>query len=55
MICNLPKYKKRAISVHIYEQPMTHCEIYSLQKGTYEVVELAYTSEYGRLNPGVEL
>jgi predicted metal-dependent enzyme (double-stranded beta helix superfamily) len=55
MICNLPKYKKRAISVHIYEQPMTHCEIYSLQKGTYDVVELAYTSEYGRLNPGVEL
>jgi cysteine dioxygenase len=55
MICNLPRFNQRAISVHIYEQPMTHCEIYSLQKGNYEIVELAYTSEYGRLNPGVKL
>jgi cysteine dioxygenase len=55
MICNLPRFNQRAISVHIYEQPMTHCEIYSLQKGSYEVVKLSYTSEYGKLNPGVEL
>jgi predicted metal-dependent enzyme (double-stranded beta helix superfamily) len=54
MICNLPRFNQRAVSVHIYQQPMTHCEVYSLQKGTYDVVELAYSSEYGRLNPGVE-
>jgi len=54
-VCNLPRYQERAISVHVYQQPMSQCEIYSLQSGTYEVVQLSYTSEFGKLRPGVKL
>jgi predicted metal-dependent enzyme (double-stranded beta helix superfamily) len=50
-VCNLPKFKQRAVSVHIYEQPMTECEIYSLA-GTVAKVKLSYTSEYGQLKDG---
>jgi len=31
-------------------QPMTECEVYSLENGTYGVVRLSYSSEFGRLN-----
>ena len=54
-VSNLPRYQQRAVSVHVYQQPMSQCEIYSLEAGTYEVVQLSYTSELGRLNPGVKL
>lgn len=54
-VCNLPPYGKRAISVHVYEQPLSQCEIYSLENGTYEVIELAYTSEFGRPSPSAKL
>jgi hypothetical protein len=46
---------QETISVHVYQQPMSHCEVYSLQTGNYEVVQLSYTSEFGRLNLGVSL
>lgn len=52
-VCNLPRFQERAISVHVYQQPMAQCEVYSLDTGTYETVSLTYTSEYGLLNPGV--
>jgi len=54
-LCNLPRFNQRAISVHVYQQPMSQCEVYSLQTGTFEVVQLSYTGELGRLNPGVKL
>jgi predicted metal-dependent enzyme (double-stranded beta helix superfamily) len=54
-VCNLPRFKQRAISVHVYQQPMSQCEVYSLETGTYEVVQLSYTSELGRLSPGIKL
>jgi len=54
-VCNLPRFQQRAISVHVYQQPMSQCEVYSLQTGTYELVQLSYTSELGRLNPGMRL
>lgn len=54
-VCNLPRFQERAISVHVYQSPMNHCEVYSLETGTYETVDLSYTSEYGRLSPGVKL
>ncbi len=54
-VCNLPRYQQRAISVHIYQQPMSQCEIYSPEAGTYEVLQLSYISELGRLNPGITL
>jgi cysteine dioxygenase len=50
-VSNLADYQQRAVSVHVYEQPMSQCEIYSLEAGTYQVIQLAYTSEYGKLNP----
>ena len=50
-VCNLPRFHERALSVHVYQRPMDSCEIYSLAEGTYERVQLVYTSEYGRLNP----
>lgn len=52
-VCNLPQFNQRAVSVHIYQQPMSGCEIYSLAAGTLEKVQLSYTSEYGLLNNGV--
>jgi len=54
-VCNVARYGRRAISVHVYQQPMSECEIYSLETGAYQVVSLSYTSEYGRLCPGVSL
>lgn len=54
-VSNLARYQQRAISVHVTHQAMTQCEVYSLQQGTYEIMKLSRTSEFGRLNPGVEL
>ena len=54
-VSNLASYQQRAISVHVTHQAVTECEVYSLQQGTYEVKKLSRTSEFGRLNPGVEL
>ncbi len=51
-VCNLSEYGERAISVHVYEQPLSECEVYSQETGSYEVIRLAYTSEYGKLNAG---
>jgi len=50
-VTNLTEYGQRAISIHVYQQPMSQCEIYSLETGTYQLIQLAYTSEYGKLNP----
>ena len=52
-VSNLARFHERAISVHVYQQPISECEVYSLQTGTYEVVQLSYTSEFGHLNPGI--
>lgn len=54
-VSNLARFRERAISVHIYQQPLSECEAYSLETGTYEVVQLSYTSEFGHLNPGINL
>jgi cysteine dioxygenase len=50
-VSNLTEYRQRAISIHVYQQPMSQCEVYSLETGTYQVIQLAYTSEYGKLIP----
>ena len=51
---NLAEYCQRAISIHVYQQPMSQCEVYSLETGAYQVIQLAYTSEYGKLNPNAQ-
>ncbi len=48
-VLNLPEYKERAVSLHIYSYPYDSCEVYSADKGTYMDVPLYYTSEYGRV------
>jgi len=54
-VSNSAEYQQRAVSVHVYQQPMSQCEVYSLEGGSYEVIQLVYTSEYGKLNPAIEL
>jgi len=54
-VCNLPRFNQRAISVDVYQRPISRCEVYSSQSGTYEVMGLSYTSEFGQLCPGVKL
>ena len=49
-IMNLKEWNERAVSVHIYSKPYNTCEFYNLEAGTYVDMELAYTSEYGKLN-----
>jgi len=53
-VSNLAEYQQRAVSVHVYQQPMSQCEVYSLETGSYDVIQLAYTSQYGKLNPAVQ-
>lgn len=54
-VLNLPEYRQRAVSVHVYSKPFDMCEVYSKDKGTYSDVPLHYTSEYGRLHPDEKL
>jgi len=48
-VSNLGRYNQRAISLHVYSKPVSTCEIYLPEKGTYQEVSLACTSEFGRL------
>ena len=54
-VLNLPEYKQRAVSLHIYSKPFDICEIYQREKGTYCDVPLHYTSVDGKLNPEEKL
>ena len=46
-VLNLPEFKERAVSIHVYSKPFDTCEIYRREEGTYADVPLFYTSEYG--------
>jgi cysteine dioxygenase len=54
-VLNLPDFKERAVSIHVYSKPFDTCEIYLREKGTYCDTPLHYTSEYGQLNPAEKL
>ena len=54
-VLNLPEFKQRAVSIHVYSKPFDTCEVYQREKGTYGDVPLHYTSEYGKLNPAEKL
>jgi len=54
-VLNLPEFRQRAVSIHIYSKPFDSCEVYQREKGTYYDAPLHYTSEYGRLNPAETL
>lgn len=51
-VLNLTEYGERAVSLHVYSQPIPSCEVYLPNRGTYSDVDLHYTSEYGRLCDG---
>ncbi len=51
-VMNLRDYGERAVSLHIYSNPFSTCEVYQSDRGTYSDAELHYTSEYGRLCAG---
>jgi len=44
-VSNLACFGQRAVSVHIYQAPMSECEVYSHENGTYKVVQLSYAKE----------
>src|SRR6202035_2780915 len=54
-VLNLPEFKQRAVSIHVYSKPFDTCEVYQREKGTYSDVPLHYTSEYGKLHPDEKL
>ena len=54
-VSNLPEFKQRAVSLHIYSRPFSTCVVYSPVKHDYRVQPLTYHSEYGRLCEGVRL
>jgi cysteine dioxygenase len=54
-VLNLPEFKQRAVSIHVYSRPFDTCEVYQREKGTYADVPLHYTSEFGKLNPDEKL
>ena len=51
-VVNCPHENHRAVSLHIYSRPFDTCEIYSFEAQTYQVVQLSYWSEYGKLVGG---
>jgi cysteine dioxygenase len=54
-VLNLPEFKQRAVSIHVYSKPFDTCEVYQREKGTYCDVPLHYTSMYGKLDPAEKL
>lgn len=52
---NLPEFRQRSTSIHIYSHPYSSCEVYFLEKGTYTDVPLHYSSEFGKLSPDEKL
>jgi len=54
-VLNLPEFKQRAVSIHVYSKPFDTCEVYLREQGTYSDVPLHYTSEYGKLHPDEKL
>jgi len=54
-VLNLPEFRGRATSVHIYSYPYSSCEVYLMDRGTYSDVPLHYSSEYGKLSPDEKL
>jgi predicted metal-dependent enzyme (double-stranded beta helix superfamily) len=50
-VLNLPEYRARATSLHVYSRPYDHCMVYAPEKSTCWEVPLFYDSEYGRRTP----
>ncbi len=47
-VYNPAEFKQRAVSLHVYSRPFNTCVVYSHEQGTCGVIELHYTTEYGK-------
>ena len=54
-VLNLPEFKSRAVSLHIYSKPFDSCLAYCNQTHTFNEVQLSYTSVGGKLCDGITL
>ena len=46
-VLNLPRFRQKATSLHVYSRPYDRCLVYSAQNKSYWGVSLSYDSEYG--------
>lgn len=49
-VYNPREFDQRAISLHVYSRPFDTCVVYSPEQGTCGVIQLHYTTEYGKKN-----
>jgi len=47
-VVNPSKFGERAVSLHIYSRPFDTCVVYSPDQGTCGVIDLHYTTVYGK-------
>lgn len=47
-VINPREFNQRAVSLHIYSRPFDTCVVYSAEQGTCGVIDLHYTTEYGK-------
>ena len=47
-VYNPREFDQRAVSLHIYSQPIDSCVVYSPEQGTCGIIKLHYTTEYGQ-------
>jgi hypothetical protein len=47
-VFNPREFNQRAVSLHIYSQPIDSCVVYSPEQGTCGVIKLHYTTEFGK-------
>jgi cysteine dioxygenase len=50
-VSNLPEYRERAVSLHVYSRPFDHCMVYSAEQHKCGEIALHYNSEYGAPTP----
>jgi cysteine dioxygenase len=47
-VLNSRDFNQRAVSLHVYSRPFDTCVVYSPEQGTCGVIQLRYTTEYGK-------
>jgi len=48
-VVNRREFNERAVSLHVYSQPIDSCVVYSPEKETCGEIKLHYTTQYGRV------
>jgi cysteine dioxygenase len=47
-VFNPREFNGRAVSLHVYSQPIDSCVVYSAERGTCGQIKLHYTTEFGK-------